>query len=71
MQIDRINNIYKEHIFGVCGSGFGFEINEVCQYHCWIHRRNKRFYSVYLFYVFNVYICSTFLFFKNIVKSKV
>ena len=29
MQIDRINNIYKDHSFGVCGSGFGFEIKQV------------------------------------------
>ena len=28
-QIDRINNIYKGHSFGVCGSGFGFEIKQV------------------------------------------
>jgi len=29
MQIDRINNIYKDHSFGICGSGFGFEIKQV------------------------------------------
>jgi len=29
LQIDRINNIYKDHKFGHCGSGFGFEIKEV------------------------------------------
>lgn len=29
MQIDRINNVYKDHSFGACGSGFGFEIKEV------------------------------------------
>jgi len=32
LQIDRINNIYKVHSFGACGSGFGFEIKEVCVY---------------------------------------
>lgn len=29
LQIDRINNIFKDHSFGSCGSGFGFEIKEV------------------------------------------
>lgn len=30
LQIDRINEIYRSHTFGVCGKGFGFEIKEVC-----------------------------------------
>jgi len=34
LQIDRINNIYKDHSFGSCGSGFGFEIKEVIV-HCY------------------------------------
>ena len=29
LQIDRINNIYKDQSFGVCGAKFGFEIKEV------------------------------------------